>query len=316
VVLNVLPPGFFVEEALAEDRPAIQVKFHFQGPFLELLSEEVRAKLKMDTECEIRELANARYGFLNWTVESPSPTAPCNQPILAEPGVPLPLDEAIAWHVYFEVDTKMVDTESGGKVQATIGTLKHIGRHANGNYIFEQTPDLETIYTSTEPVPFDDPVAIGDDLKNQVKQQLAFLLVDEKVKNFIKSIPIAKRLIADADNSRLLVPLKVKELGTGWNSILRVQIRSQNEIGNFDLKTASAVPENEEYGGFVRGQIGDISVPSVNREKPVTPWWDSELISIMGLATDINVYMETYNASLVPDVVVVDDDGVITDPEL
>lgn len=285
---------FPVSNVLAEERPSIRVSFEFEGQLFDRIPLENREDIKGKAEEKVCELAEERWGFLDWTNDQSA------------------ADSAAAWKVKLKVDIRQITNDAGNQVPATIATLSHAGELAANEVPFRQTPINEEIYPIGRMIPFTDPTALDQDIEAQLVKQLDTLLVSDKVRIFLYSIPIAETVIADAEKARLVVPLKSRDLRTDVDSKLRVKFkRSDNWSGWLDLETAKEVSEEGQHSGYVIGELVKVRIDPFNFPTP-TPWND-HLSTVVESASEIKVYMEEYNASLVPGPVV--GDGIAGEPD-
>jgi len=276
----------------AEDRPTIQVNFDFEGQLFDRIPAEDRAIIKARAEEKVCEIAEESWGFLDWSNV---------QPRMANTAV---------WNVKLKVEIKRITNDAGNQISATIATLSHSGQLAAETFQFRQATEYEAIYPIGRMIPFTDPIALAEDVSSQLDKQLDTLLLDDKVKIFLQHIPIVERVIADAEMTRIVVPLKTSDLRTDVDSILRVKFKISDNWGDWlDLETANEVSEEGQYTGYVVGELIKERLSGVDISTP-TPW-DDQLSAVFDSASEIKVYMEEYNASLVPNV-----DGIVTDPEM
>ena len=290
--LPVIFPGAYLQ---AEERPRVQVNFRFEGRlFDQRITTENRALIKSRAEEKVCELAEARWGFLDWSNELS------------------PAQSAAVWNITLSVEERSLPTDSGGTAQATIATLRHSGQVFSDPFSFPQTEENETIYPLGRSIPFTDPQVLGDDVSTQIGNQLVNLLVSSEVWVFLESIPIVERVIADADESHIYVPLKNSDLRTDVDSILRVKFKSSdNKLGSLDLETSEEVLAEGQYTGYVKSRVMDLRLSPITIATPT--WWDPQLLAIIGSASEVKVYMNDYNASLAPGSVAVG--GVVSEPE-
>jgi len=289
--IPVLFPDAYLQ---AEERPRVQVNFQFEGRLFDRITTENRALIKSRAEEKVCELAEARWGFLNWSNEL------------------IPEQSTATWNITLAVEARQIPTDSGGTTLATIATLRHSGQVVSEQFTFPQTEENETIYPLGRTIPFTDSQALGDDVSTQIGNQLVNLLESSDVWFFLESIPIVERVIADADETRIFVPLKNSDLRTDVDSILRVKFKSSdNQSGSLDLETTEEVSEEGEYTGYIRSRVMDLRLSPVTIVTPT--WWDPQLLAIIGSASEVKVYMEIYNANLAPGSVAVD--GIVSDPE-
>jgi hypothetical protein len=289
--IPVLFPGAYLQ---AEERPRVQVNFQFEGRLFDRITTENRALIKSRAEEKVCELAEARWGFLDWSNELS------------------PAQSAAVWNITLSVEARQIPTDSGGTTLATIATLRHSGQIVSDQFSFQQTEENETIYPLGRTIPFTDPQALGDDVSTQIGNQLVNLLESLEVWGFLENIPIVDRVIADADEARIFVPLKNSDLRTDVDSILRVKFKSSdNKSGSLDLETSEEVSEEGQYTGYVRSRVMDLRLSPITIATPT--WWDPQLLTIIGSASEVKVYMETYNANLAPGSAAVD--GIVSDPE-
>ena len=287
---------FSTEDLRAENRRIIRVNFQFEGRLSQRISEENRALIKSRAEEKVCELAEARWGFLDWSNELS------------------PAESDVVWNMILKIEDSRIPTDSGGTTLATKATLRHSGQIVAESYPFKQNEESETIYPLGREIPFTRPDDLGDDVITQIDNQLVNLLEDFKVKGFLENIPIVERVIADVDNTRILVPLKTRDLRTDVDSILRVKFKStDNQSGSLDLETSEEVSEEGQYTGYVRSRVLDVRLSSITTTIATPTWWDDQLLSVIDSASEVKVYMETYNASLAPGSAAVD--GIVSDPE-
>ena len=138
--------------------------------------------------------------------------------------------------ITLEVETRQITNDTGGLSTGTIATLRHAGLLASHEFPFHQTEENETIYPIGRLIPFTDTTALGDDVASQLERQLHTLLESQEVQAYLKKIPIVERIIADADKTRVVVPVRTSDLRTDVDSILRVNFKdSNNQPGRLDL---------------------------------------------------------------------------------
>jgi hypothetical protein len=289
--LSLLFPDAYLR---AEERPVIKVDFRFEGSLFERIPEEKRTAIEVKAENELCDLAERRWGFLDWT----------NDPSTAA--------TSAEWIVTIKIETLDVTNNTGGLSEATIVTLNHTGSLASEATQFIQTEGNETIYPIGSLIPVTDPTALGDDITSQLDHQLLSLLESSDVKTYLGEIPIVERIIADAENSRLVVPLRKSDLRTEEDSVLWVKFKdSKNRSSRLDLETFESVTEAGQYEGYVVAWVKDLRLHQVNINTPTD--WDDKLLPVINSATDVKVYMNEYNASLTPGSVAVG--GVVSEPE-
>ncbi len=279
ICLFILCMVFSAPNLHAEERPSIWVNFEFEGQLFERIPLENREVIKAGAEEKVCELAEERWGFLDWTNEQAS------------------AESAAAWKVKLKVEIRQITNDAGNQIPATIATLSHTGDLGADPVSFRQTPMNETIYPIGRMIPFTDPAALEQDIGSQLDIQLDTLLVSDRVKIFLQSIPIAESVIADSEKARLVVPLKTRDLRTDVDSKLRVKFkRPDNWSGWLELETAKEVSEEGQHTGYVIGELVKVRIDPFNFPTP-TPWNDN-LTTVVGSASEIKVYMEEYNASL------------------
>lgn len=296
ILLFASPLFFSSADLRAEDRPGIQVNFNFEGLALIALSDNDRKTIKSAAEIMVCDVAERDWGFLNWS-NDPSTNA-----------------NAATWNITFKVEARQITSDSGALITGTIGTLSHAGRLEAREFPFDQLEDDETIYPLGRLIPFDDRVALGNDITKQLGQQLKTLFQRSEVKTFILNIPLVERVIADAEKERFVVPLKTSDLRTDVNSVLRVKFRdSNNRPGRLELETSESVTEEGQYEGYVVAWVTNLRLhgPDVRDIATPTPW-NEKLLPVINTATDVKVYMKEYFPSLAPGSVIVD--GIESDP--
>ena len=278
----------------AEERPVIKVDFRFEGSLFERIPVEDRAAIEVRAENKLCDLAERRWGFLDWSNDTSTAAT------------------SAEWIATIKVETRQITNDSGGLSMGTIAALSHTGLLASHLFAFQQTEENETIYPIGRLIPFTDATALGDDITSQLDLQLQSLLESLEVKSYLKKIPIVERIIADVDKTRLVVPVRKSDLRTDEDSILRVNFKdSNNQPGRLDLETSETVMEEGQYEGFVVAWVTGLRLHEVNFATP-TPW-DDKLLPVINTATDVKVYMNSYNPSLAP--VTVSAGGLITEPE-
>jgi hypothetical protein len=289
--LSLLFPDAYLR---AEERPVIKVDFRFEGDLFGRIPEEKRTAIEVKAENELCDLAERRWGFLDWT----------NDPSTAA--------TSAEWIVTIKIETLDVTNNTGGLSEATIVTLSHTGLLASHVSPFHQTEENETIYPIGSLIPVTDPKALGDDITSQLDQQLPSLLESLEVESYLKKIPIVERIIAAADNSRLVVPLRKSYLRTEEDSVLWVKFKdSNNQPSRLDLETFESVAEEGQYEGYVVAWVKDLRLHQVNIDTPTD--WDIKLLPVINTATDVKVYMNEYYPSLAPGSVSIN--GVVNNPE-
>jgi len=278
----------------AEDRPIIQVSFQFEGALAQRIPADKRAAIAAKVENTVSRLAENRWGFLHWTNSLPPPAS------------------AAKWTLTLEIQTRQITNHAGGTSTGSIATLRHAGQLGSDKVLFEQTEGKETIYPLGRLIPFHDPVALVDDIETQLDEQLGSLFESLPVKTFLKSIPIVERVIVDASNSRLVVPLKISDLRSDVDSMLRVSfVDANNRPSRLDLETAAQVPEEGNHKGYVVGWVKEQRLFTAVISTPT--WWDPQLISVIDTARDVKVYMISYSPSLTGSMVT--DEGVVSEPD-
>ncbi len=163
--IPVLFPGAYLQ---AEERPRVQVNFQFEGRLFDRITTENRALIKSRAEEKVCELAEARWGFLDWSNELTS------------------AQSAAVWNITLSVEDRQIPTDSGGTTLATIATLRHSGQIVSDQFSFQQTEENETIYPLGRTIPFTDPQALGDDVSTQIGNQLVNLLESLEVWGFLE----------------------------------------------------------------------------------------------------------------------------------
>ena len=291
VLVLVFPPG----PALADDRPLIQVNFNFEGVLFNGLSAEDRAAVESKVEEKICVLAEKRWGFLDWSHESPASA------------------NTAQWNVTLGMEIKQVTNDAGGTSTGFIGTLEHSGLLAARKFTFQQTEENETIYPMGRSIPFQDANALEDDISRQLDKQLGSLFESREVSGYLQQVPIVEEIIADAANTRILVPVQISDLRTQGDSVLAVFfIDPNNNRGRLDLETAAEVPEEGQHKGYVIGRVTDLRLFPITITTPT--WWDDQLSTILGTATDVKVYMISYSPSLAGSSTT--DGNIVLDPDM
>jgi hypothetical protein len=278
----------------AEERPTIQVSFKLEGQDFEELPEETQAVIKSRAEEKVCDLAEERWGFLDWTNEQSSD------------------GHSVVWNINLKVENKEIPNTAGNLVTSPKATLGHSGQIGMTQIPFPQTEENETIYPIGSMIPLNDAEALADDVSSQLEKQLVTLLESAKVKKFLQNIPIVERIVADTENSRIVVPVKTTDLRTDVDSVLRITFkRPDNWSGWLELETAYRVPEDGPHTGYIYGELIKVRLNPITFPTP-TPW-NPELPGVVDSASEIKVYMEEYNAILgaEPDV-----GGIASEPDM
>lgn len=295
IFLSVSAMYFSTGQVLSDDRPQIQVNFSFQGDLFDGLSVEDRAAIASNVEDKICTMAENEWGYLDWIH-----------------GMPASADAA-QWNVVLSVDIRPVTKDNGETSAAFIGTLEHSGLRDAKEFTFEQTEENKTIYPMGRVVPFQDPNALEDDIFRQLDKQLGGLLKHPHVEGYLQKIPIAEEVIADPANTRLLVPVQFSDLRTRNDSELEVTFfRPGQEEGVLKLLTAKGVAEEGQHKGYVQGVATFLWLDPLIF--PLPTGWDNELVTIVGSATDVKVYMLSYSPSLAGSSTT--DDDLVTEPDM
>lgn len=291
IILFALTLFFPFTQIRAEDRPIIQVNFEFEGDLFQRLSAENRTAIESSVEDMVCELAEKRWGFLDWSN-----------------GLP-PSTKVAEWNIKFKVEIRQITNDSGGTSPGTIGTLEHSGQLDTDKFIFDQTEENEIIYPLGRLIPFNHPSALRSDLSAQLEKQLGSLFESLQVEIYLRNIPIVERVIADAEIKRLVVPVKISELRTDVDSILRVLfIEPNNDHGRLDLETSGAVSIEGQNKGYVVAWVKELRHSSVILTSP--SWGYEQLLPVIDGWREVKVYMYSYNPSLAGT-----KDGVSTDPD-
>lgn len=282
-------------QLVADDRPPILVNFSFEGDMFAGLPAAERARIETSVEEKLCELAESRWGFLNWTHDLPEPSG------------------SAQWNVVLSVEIRPVTKDNGETTAAFIGTLKHSGLHEARSFAFVQNEENETIYPMGRSIPFHNAQALEDDLLRQLDRQLGSLLEKNEVEAYLQKIPIADNLITDSANTRVLVPVQINDLRTRRDSVLEVSfISSDQQQGFLELLTAREVVDEGEHKGYVHGRVKDFDLPQVNF--PLPTYWDDQMSTVLGSATDFKVYMIDYRSS--PAGASVTEDNIVLEPDM
>lgn len=278
----------------ADDRPVIGVKFSINGEESIDIDPESLKDIQENVENLISTRAEKRWGFLNWTRSSPA------------------TQEAAQWLVTLKVEEIPVTTDNGGTTTGYIGTLQHSGQLGAETLEFDQTEENETIYPIGSYIPFKEATPLGSDLSRQLDKQLETLFQSMEVEGYLRQIPIVDEVIADAANSRVLVPIKMQDLQTGGDSVLAVIFLHDNNRGQLDLETAGEVSEEGQHNGYVIGRVKDLKLFPITIDTPT--WWDDKLFAVIDSAEEVKVYMLSYSPSLSGGLNA--DNGLISEPDL
>ncbi|MEN8180055.1 MAG: hypothetical protein ABFS39_15745 [Pseudomonadota bacterium] len=294
IILFALCLFFPFTQIRAEDRPTIQVNFDFEGDLFQRLSEENRTAIESSVEDLVCELGEKRWGFLDWSNDLP------------------PSTDVAEWNIKFKVEIRQFTNDSGGTSPGTIGTLEHFGKLESEESKFDQIEEHEIIYPLGRLIPFNDPPALRGDLSAQLEKQLDRLFESLQVEIYVRNIPIVERVIADAEIERLVVPLKISDLRTDVDSILRVLfIEPNDDPGRLDLETSGAVSMEGQNKGYVVGWVKELRHSSVAMPDP--SWGYEQLLPVIDGWREVKVYMFSYSPSLAGSWAT--ENGVSTDPD-
>ena len=112
----------------------------------------------------------------------------------------------------------------------------------------------------------------------------------------MQGIPILETIIAE--ESRIVVPVKIRELRSEKDSILEVKFVAANlQSGRLKIETAAEVKDGGQYHGFVIGYVTELRAYPLNITQP---FWKppEEVPELINSASDVRVYMLTYSRSL------------------
>ena len=295
ILLTVLAFVFLPGLALADDRPVVQVNFSIEGDLFNGLTAADLAEIEAKVEEKICTLAEKRWGFLDWSHELPASA------------------DTAQWNIALGVEIKQVTNDAGGMSTGFIGTLEHSGLLAARKFSFEQTEENETIYPMGRSIPFQDAIALEDDISRQLDKQLGSLFESWEVGGYLQKIPIVEEVIADVDHTRVLIPVQISDLRTQGDSVLAVFfISPDNNRGRLDLETAAEVVEDGQHKGYVIGRVTDLRLFPVTISTPT--WWDDQLSTVLDTATDVKVYMISYSPSLAGSSTT--DGNIVLDPDM
>jgi hypothetical protein len=278
----------------APDRPAIRVVFKLDAPTFSHFEEE--ADLILLTERATSTLsarANRRWGFLDWGSD------PDTVPVAD-------------WIIVIKEEVLAITDESGDVFADSVIRLEHSGIIGDTTFEFDQTEERRTLYMWGQPKPVQDSRVLADDISNRLDAQLGELLESFEVEKFLGKIPLGSTLIADAENERLVVPLKIEDLRADRDSVFGVVFfELAEEKGHLELEAAAVVLEEGANKGYVVGRILDVVFVGITI--PPRIWWDPQVADLISAATDVRVFMFDYSPSLAGTTAT--EDGVVLDPD-
>jgi len=277
----------------APNRAAVRVVFRFETPTFSDLEEADLALVAERATTILSARANHRWGFLEWGSD------PDSAPVAD-------------WIIVIEEEVLTVTDESGDVFADSVIRLEHSGVIGDRTFDFDQTEDRQTLYSWGQPKPVQDSAVLADDIADRLDAQLGDLLESIEVEKFLGKIPLGKTVIADAENKRLVVPLKIEDLQTERDSVLGVVFfELAEQKGYLELETAAAVTEEGAHKGFVVGRIMDVVFVGITI--PPRIWWDPQVADLISNASDVRVFMFEYSPNLAGTCAT--EEGVVLDPD-
>lgn len=277
----------------APDRPAIRVVFKLDAPTFSDLEEADLALVTKRATATLSARANHRWGFLEWGSD------PDSEPV-AE------------WIIVVREEVLAVTDESGDVFSDSVIRLDHSGVVGDTTFDFDQTEDRRTLYLWGQPKPVQDSGVLADDIENRLEAQLGELLESFEVEKFLEKIPLGNTVIADAENERLVVPLKIEDLRADRDTVLGVVVfEMAEEKGHLELEAAATVPEEGANKGYVVGRILDVVFVGITI--PPRIWWDPRVADLISAASDVKIFMFDYSPSLSGTTAT--EEGVVLDPD-
>ena len=277
----------------APNRAAIRVVFRFETPTFSDLEEADLALVAERATTILSARANRRWGFLDWGSD------PDSAPVAD-------------WIIVIEEEVLTVTDESGDVFADSVIRLEHFGVIGDRTFDFDQTEDRQTLYSWGQPKPVQDSAVLADDIADRLDTQLGDLIESIEVEKFMGKIPLGKTVIADAENKRLVVPLKIKDLQTEPDSVLGVVFfELAEQKGYLELETAAVVTEEGAHKGYVVGRIMDVVFVGITI--PPRIWWDPQVADLISNASDVRVFMFEYKPNLAGTCAT--EEGVVLDPD-
>jgi hypothetical protein len=277
----------------APDRPAIRVVFKLDAPTFSDLDEADLAFVAERATTTLSARANRRWGFLDWGSE------PDSEPV-AE------------WLIVVREEVQAVTDESGDVFSDSVIRLDHSGTIGDTTFDFDQAGDRRTLYLWGQPKPVQDAGVLADDIERRLESQIGELLESFEVEKFLEKIPLGSTVIADEENERLVVPLKIEDLRADRDTVLGVVVfEMAEEKGHLELEAAATVPEEGATKGYVVGRILDVVFVGVTI--PPRIWWDPQIADLISAASEVRIFMFDYSPSLAGTTAT--DEGVVLDPD-
>lgn len=299
LVFLFLPSG-----VAAAERQTIHVHFGIEGEEFDNLPTEGRSRIKADVAEKFSTAAEKRWGFIDW---SPGPPSSADDP------APPPSADDLEWKITLRLQSRNLSSETGGTSTGFVVSLEHSGFMANRMFPFAQSESNETLYPLGSIIPFQNATDLGDDISRQLDRQIGVLLQSQDVQDFLKQVPIVNEVIADNTDTRIVIPVKIRDLRSKQDSVLDIEfIAANSQIGHLTVKTAAEVLDGGQYHGYVIGRVTDLLLFPIDIATPT--WWDPQLFTVINSASDFKVYMISYSPSLAGDSAT--DGDVVLDPDM
>lgn len=277
------------------DRALIEVRFQQSAPSFSAFRDEHWEALGEAAEGRFAERAGRAYGFLDWS---------------SVPGE----SDTVLWIISLEEEEQTLTLESG-PIKISRILLHHFAEIEGQRFALSQTGDREVLYQWGAVLPAQNPKSLEDAVLDHLDLQLDTLLQDWEIKAVLANIPITDSMIADSDNQRFIVPLRMQELRAMPNSVLNVVFLVQEtDEGRLELEPAGTVTEDGPHKDFVKGRIRDFVFRDVVFNIGGNPWWQEPIAAAVLQALDVKIYMIDYKPSLSS--IPTTEEGIATEPGL
>lgn len=275
------------------DRAKIEVRFQHSAPSFSAFRAEHWEALGKAAESRFAERAGRAYGFLEW-----SSTAAENDPVL--------------WIISLEEEETTLTLDSG-PIEISRILLNHFAEIEGERFALSQTGEREVLYKWGAVLPAQNPEGLEDAVLDHLDLQLDTLLNDWEIKAVLAHVPLTDSMIADSDNQRFIVPLRMQELKATPDSVLNVVFLVQEtDEGRLELEAASTVTEEGPHKDFVKGRIRDFVFRDVVFNTVGNPWWQEPIAAAVLLAPEVKIYMIDYKPSLSS--IPTTEEGIATEP--
>jgi hypothetical protein len=226
-----------------------------------------RAQVEMEMATWMAEHCRSQLGFLDWQALKPQPSGDDPPWIL-----------------------KVIMANEGSSLIPAVTLL--FEKIVNG--VPQPLPIRESLYSAND---LGQPTQESQRLRDDLRLKLGLILDNEQVierlqLQFLRGIAVARRLQADPDNQRFLVPAAWADLLPGEGSIFRAEYQARR-AGNPPIKVKVKMTPSEEWTGAIGCRVREFHFPPVDLDQP---GWHPDIPQSLSNAVpdSILVFMDRY----------------------